>query len=350
MKTMTCQETQALLPDYAEGELDDALVATLREHVTACPHCRRELQEIEGLRSALGRERVPDPGVAFWEKFPDRVWQAYRAELSTASRPRLGPRVGGSVGMNHVAQWWATMGPRLQFNLVLLVVFALGLGATGTISYDLLHKNAREEVVRSAGVILEAALSMRGYTTDQIGPLLPHDSKKFHPQTVPAYAATEVMNRLGKKYSDYSYKDAVLNPINPRNRAVGWEAKIVDSFRGNPGQGEITGVRYTANGPLFYVARPSQVRSEACLACHTTPEQAPPAMVRIYGTADGYGWKYNEIVGAQIVSVPMEQPIRNANRAFFILMGSLTTVFAALFIILNIMMSMLIVRPNRPID
>jgi protein-histidine pros-kinase len=350
MKTMTCQEAQALLPDHAGGELDSALGATLREHVTACPDCQRELQEIERLRSALGRERVPDPGVAFWEKFPDRAWQAYQAELSTASRTRPGPRVAASVGMSRVAQWWATMDPRLQFNLVLLVAFALGLGASGTLSYDLLHKNAREEVVRNAGVVLEAALSMRGYTTDQISPLLHHDSEKFHPQTVPAYAATEVMKRLGKKYSDYSYKDAVLNPLNPRNRAVGWEAEIVDRFRGNPGQGEITGVRRTATGPLFYVARPSQIRSEACLPCHTTPEQAPPAMVRIYGTAGGYGWKYNEIVGAQIVSVPMAQAIHNADRMFFTFMVSLTAVFAALLVILNIMMSTLIVRPDRSID
>jgi protein-histidine pros-kinase len=346
MKTMTCQDAQAHLLDYVEGELDEALRATLREHVTACPDCQRELQEIERLRSALGRERVPDPGTAFWENFPGRVLQAYRADLSAASRARSGPR----ASMAGVARWWATLGLRLRFNVALLAVFALGLGASGTLSYELLHKNAREEVVRNAGVVLEAALSMRGYTTEQISPLLHHDSEKFHPQTVPAYAATEVMKRLGKKYSDYSYKDAVLNPINPRNRAVGWEAEIVDSFRGNPGQGEITGVRYVANGPALYVARPTRVGSKACLTCHTTPEQAPPAMVRIYGTTGGYGWKYDEIVGAQIVSVPMGQPIRNANRTFFILMGSLTTVFAALSIILNIMMSTLIVRPDRSID
>ena len=74
------------------------------------------------------------------------------------------------------------------------LVFTLGLGVTGYISHDLLHKNAREEVVRNAGVMLEAALSMRGYTVGQVSPLLPYDSEKFHPQSVPAYAATEIMN------------------------------------------------------------------------------------------------------------------------------------------------------------
>lgn len=237
------------------------------------------------------------------------------------------------------------MGLRLKFNLMLLVVFALGLGLTGYISYNLLHQNAREEVVRNAGVMLEAALSMRGYTVGQVSPLLPYDSEKFHPQGVPAYAATEIMNQLRKKYSDYAYKEAAINPTNPRNRAVGWEAEVVDVFRKNPKLNEVSGIRETPAGRSLYLARPFQIKNEACLGCHTNPEMAPPAMVRIYGSNNGYGWKHNEIVGAQIVSVPMSLPIRNADQAFFTFMASLSAVFVVLFVILNIMMSVMIVRP-----
>jgi protein-histidine pros-kinase len=237
------------------------------------------------------------------------------------------------------------MGLRLKFNLVLLVVFALGLGGTGYISYDLLHKNAREEVVRNAGVMLEAALSMRGYTVGQVGPLLPYSEEKFHPQSVPAYAATEIMNSLRKKYSDYSYKEAALNPTNPRNRAVDWESDIVQAFRANPDLPEISGMRDTPTGMSLYLARPFQIKNKACLACHTTAAEAPPAMVKIYGPNNGYGWKHMEIIGAQIVSVPMSLPIQNANRAFYTFMASLSAVFVSLFIILNLMMSLLIVRP-----
>jgi protein-histidine pros-kinase len=41
----------------------------------------------------------------------------------------------------------------------------------------------------------------------------------------------------------------------------------------------------------------------------------------------------------------MALPVENANRAFYTFMASLSAVFVALFIILNIMMSLLIVRP-----
>ena len=43
------------------------------------------------------------------------------------------------------------MGLRLKFNIVLIIVFLLGLGVTGYVSYDLLQRNARDEVLRSAG-------------------------------------------------------------------------------------------------------------------------------------------------------------------------------------------------------
>lgn len=237
------------------------------------------------------------------------------------------------------------MGLRLKFNLVLLVVFLLGLGVTGYISHDLLHKNARDEVLRNAGVMMEAALSMRSYTNSQIRPLIPYSDEVFHPQGVPAYSATEIMSALRKKYADYSYKEATLNPTNPRNKAVEWETDIVNAFRANPERAEVSGIRETPTGKSLYLARPFQIKDKACLACHTTAAEAPPAMVKIYGPNNGFGWKHLEVIGAQVVSVPMDLPIRNANRAFFTFMVSLSAVFVALFIILNVMMSVLIVRP-----
>ena len=46
---------------------------------------------------------------------------------------------------------------------------------------------------------------------------------EFLPQAVPSYSATEVLNALHKQHPDYAYKEATLNPTNPRDRAVGWE-------------------------------------------------------------------------------------------------------------------------------
>jgi protein-histidine pros-kinase len=237
------------------------------------------------------------------------------------------------------------MGLRLKFNLVLLFVFALGLVVSGYISYDLLHRNARDEVLRNAGVMMEAALSMRQYTVSQVRDKLAQKEGEFLPQSVPAFAATEIMNQLRKKYPDYAYKEAALNPTNPRDRAVDWEADIVNEFRNHTGRTEISGMRNTPTGMSLFLARPFQIKDPACLSCHTTPEIAPASMIKLYGPNNGFGWKLNEVIGAQVVSVPMSLPIQNANRAFYTFIASLAGVFAVLFVILNLMLSALIVRP-----
>jgi HAMP domain-containing protein len=237
------------------------------------------------------------------------------------------------------------MGLRLKFNLVLLIVFLLGLAVSGYVSYDLLHKTAREDVLRNAGVMMEAALSTRQYTVSQVRDKLVQKEDEFLPQSVPAFAATEIMNQLRKKYPGYSYKEAALNPTNPRDRAVEWEADIVNEFRNNSARSEISGTRETPTGMSLYLARPFQIKDPACLICHTTAEMAPAAMVKLYGPNNGFGWKLNEVIGAQVVSVPMSIPIENANRAFYTFLASLAGVFFVLFVILNLMLSLLIVRP-----
>jgi methyl-accepting chemotaxis protein len=238
------------------------------------------------------------------------------------------------------------MGLRLKFNLVLLAVFALGFVVSGVMSWNLLHRNARDEVVRNAELLMEAALAVRGYTVAQVKPHLDEKLEQvFLPQTVPAYAATETLNQVRKKYPDYSYKEATLNPTNPRDRAVEWETDVVNAFRNRADLKELNGERSTPTGPALYVARPIQISNPACLACHSVPDAAPASMLKLYGRNNGFGWKHNEIIGAQVVSVPMALPIENANRAFYTFMLSLAAVFIAVFVALNVMLSWIIIRP-----
>ena len=238
------------------------------------------------------------------------------------------------------------MGLRLKFNLVLLGVFALGFIVSGVISWNLLQRDARDEVVRNAELLMEAALAIRGYTVAQVKPHLDEQlTRVFLPQTVPAYAATETLNEVRKKYPDYSYKEATLNPTNPRDRAVEWEADVVNAFRNRADLTELSGERSTPTGRALYVARPIQISNPACLACHSTPDAAPASMLKLYGPNNGFGWKHNEIIGAQVVSVPMTLPIENANRAFYAFMLSLAAVFVAVFVALNVMLSWIIIRP-----
>lgn len=235
-----------------------------------------------------------------------------------------------------------------KFNLVLLIVFSLGLAAAGYVSYTVLHKHAREEVLTHANIMMEAALAIRGYTVKEIRPLLALQMKRdFLPQSVPSYAATQNFNTVREAYPEYTYKEAALNPTNPRDRATDWETDIIQSFRNNPETSEITGERVTPMGKSLYYARPIRIKNKNCLTCHSTVEEAPETMVKLYSGNNGFGWQLDEVVGSQIVSVPLSIPLAKAHHEFMIFMVSLVAIFLLTFIVINIMLNRLIIRRVR---
>lgn len=174
------------------------------------------------------------------------------------------------------------MGLRLKFNIVLSVVFLAGFAATGMVSRQLLMDNARQEVIRDARLMLEAASAMRSYTVDHIQPhLVAQMSEVFLPQSVPAFAATEAVDRIRRRHAEYTYKEATLNPTNPRNRTLDWEADVVHRFRQYPALPEIISERPSPTGRTLFIAKPIQVSHAACLQCHGIPSSAPPSMLRV---------------------------------------------------------------------
>jgi protein-histidine pros-kinase len=232
-----------------------------------------------------------------------------------------------------------------KFTIIFVAAFGIMLLIAGTLCYGYLQRNARSEVLAQAQLMMEAAAAMRTYTNEQIKPLVGvRRTSEFHPQWVPAYAATQVFNNLRIKYPAYTYKEATLNPTNPRDRTVDWEADVVNEFRNAPDLHEFSGERDTPDGRSLFLAHPIAV-GPACLECHSTPQAAPPTMLLQYGTTNGFGWKLNEIVGAQIVSVPAAVSTHLIDSALRALITALICFTLVSLIILNILMTTLVVRP-----
>ena len=298
----------------------------------------------------------------------------------------------------------------LKFNLVFIPVLLLCLGAIGYVTEHALVESARQHVEQNARIIMEAALSSRTYTTKQVAPLLqqknfklqtavaelrktieevpksidqnvPNDLRagvkrgfllgqqhaltaledflnsikgksdelldtEFHPQSVPAFAATEIFGYLRERFPNYFYKEATLNPTNPRDRATDWETDIVNQFRGDTGHSEMSAARDTPNGVSLFLARPITVNNVSCLECHSTAEKAPVEMIKLYGTANGFDWKLNDIIGAQVVSVPLAVPLQAAQASFIDLLWWLIGAFLVILLVANIMVFALARAPG----
>ena len=234
----------------------------------------------------------------------------------------------------------------VKINLILIAVSLLGLVVSYQVADRLLQANARREVEGNARLLVESALAVRMYTNRQINPLLKTQSHYyFLPQRVAAYSAKEYFKNLRQKFPEYTYREATLNPTNPLDRADDWEADVVRHLRDNTDVKEVIGERETAIGRTLYLARPIRVVDETCLECHSSVKAAPTNMVDKYGVANGFGWQLNDIVAAQIVSVPYRVPVQHANVVLNSFVQVLVGMFVFLFIVGNVLMTTLVVRP-----
>jgi len=235
------------------------------------------------------------------------------------------------------------MGTRARLNLYLALTFLLVFCTSSAVLYRSLMDGAVAEVRRESTLRMEMALAVRKYTIEEVRPLLQQAGQTYRPPAVPAHAAIRSMALLEQDHPEYRYREVALNPINPANRATGWQEQLIRDFGAEPEKTELTRFTEGPTGQVMHVAR--VVRPSAdCMACHGPSDHMPADLLQRYGT-QGAGWQLGETVGAQIVSVPMAQAIAQAREAWWWHVATTIVVFGALFIVLNRMLSHTVIAP-----
>jgi HAMP domain-containing protein len=207
----------------------------------------------------------------------------------------------------------------MKFNVILLVLFGTAGLAISYIAYGFLTSSARRVVLQQAELMMANAQAVREYTATHIEPLL--RESEFHPESVPNFGSITTFKILKKHYPEYIYRETALNPRNPEHRPIDWETEVIRRLQEHPEKSEISGERdVEATGRVLYLARPIKMEME-CMVCHSTPDAAPPSLVKQYGPSNGFGWDRGldqgiDIIGAQIVTVPMTVPVEIANEAY----------------------------------
>jgi HAMP domain-containing protein len=235
----------------------------------------------------------------------------------------------------------------VQFNLALSAILILGVVLSGTVLYSSLQRDAATQVLDQAELLLESAASIGAYTAQQVRPAvqsrLSRDSA-FLPHTVSAYAASETLFYLKKRYPGYNYKEATLNPTNLRDRAADWEAELIEQFRQDSTRAELRGSRDLPNGSLLFQARPITAGKQ-CMECHSDPKMAPAAMIKAYGVRNGFGWRLNEVVGAQIVSIPADVAHQIAKHRFLTIALSVVAALVVTLLLVELAFWRLVMVP-----
>lgn len=237
-----------------------------------------------------------------------------------------------------------------KFTLLLVGVFLIGVAGSGMILNGTLNRRAEDEVATRGLLLLEAMNSVRTYTGTHVNPILQDDlaaSDQFIRESVPGFSAREVFEifRNDENHEDFFYKEATLNPTNPRDQADGFETELVEQFRADNDLEELTGFRTLNDLRMFYIARPMRVTSESCLACHSDAASAPESMLVTYGDDGGFGWELGQIIAAQMVYVPADEVFDNARQAFILIIAIFVSVFGLVLVALNILMRPAVVSP-----
>jgi HAMP domain-containing protein len=238
-----------------------------------------------------------------------------------------------------------------KISLAISAAFLIGLVLAGVGAYIIVKRNAMEDSLQNARIMMEGASAIRTYTSDSVSPLLQQQMKvEFLPYAIPSYAAQTNFRLVQRKLPEYSYREPTLNPTNPSDKATDWEADIINDFRNSPDKTELVMTRETPAGPYLTLARPLKVGSERCLVCHSTVDKAPGSMTALYGTQNGFGWKLGEIVGAQVVSIPLAVPLERAHRTFLLFIAALAGTFIIVIIIVDLLLRYIVVKPVKEIS
>lgn len=237
-----------------------------------------------------------------------------------------------------------------KLNLILVVIFLSTIISCGSLLSHILENKVEREVANKAFLAIETMNSVRDYTSNQIQPELSgrlETEMAFLPETVPAYSAREVFENLRTipQYQDFTYKEAALNPTNLKDKADEFETTLVEKFRQNSNLKQLAGFRTISDRNFYYVARPLAVDKVSCLQCHSLPENAPRSLINTYGDRNGFNWQLNEIVAAQMVSVPATQVFATANRLQWSIVGVISLFFLIAIAAINAFMRLAIVRP-----
>ena len=106
-------------------------------------------------------------------------------------------------------------------NLVFVLIFLLGLVATGAMTRRMLERNAQRRRC-SRHACCSKALAVRSYTSTQVAPLLETQMKLRLPAAVgAAFSATEVLARIQKNHPEYAYKSHAEPPTRATGRWSG---------------------------------------------------------------------------------------------------------------------------------
>lgn len=215
-----------------------------------------------------------------------------------------------------------------KLNITLFFIFCFGMALSGISLATLISYEAYQQSLSKSLLLLHSLNVVQYYTAKEVKTQVqqPLKNEEILPQFVPSYTASKVFETLrqsDESYNNFSYKYAMVNFNTIQDKADEFEKNIIEQFRQNRTVKQLEGFRFINNEYFFYVARPLIIAKSA---------------------SDG-----TEIVGIQIVSVPMIKTAQNFGILFARAWGVMAIILLIAILIINFWLRRHIIKSIKKI-
>ena len=236
-----------------------------------------------------------------------------------------------------------------RFLVGLLIIMAC-VGGLSAFSLDNHLRRLMENEARDrATLIMAQAEAVQSYVRRTLRPAmydaLPDDMFVIEAMSS-SYVTRAVMSDENMSGDRFIYRRVAEGARNPDFEASDLELGIVRRFLEDKNLARIEEIAPYKGQKRFVTARPVYFE-DACLRCHGDPEQAPGALLNIYGRERGFWRKTGELAGITLVALPLDRAVsgvREAVTSFAVLFGG---GMLLLFLVIQIFFNRLVVHNLR---
>ena len=207
-----------------------------------------------------------------------------------------------------------------------------------------------EEAARAKSRMVMAAVeATRGYVREVLRPkmyeVMGKDGFVLEAMST-SYVGRAVMDRFKETLPEYQYRRVALHARNPVSKPYPFETQMITFFTEHPNQEEWQGMVKIAGRSHFVHARPVYF-TESCMHCHGHPDDAPQALLDMYGRERGFGQKPGKIAGVNAVNIPVDIALAKSKERAYSFFGVSLICLSLLYVLICFFFNRVVVHNLR---
>lgn len=242
--------------------------------------------------------------------------------------------------------------------IVMIVIF----GTISVVVYDAFNEYLILENKSKVKDLLMHNRALRSYVEFTLKPVVYDLQAKgvlsydyFNPKVLSfTYISRHIMQEYNKQrekehLEEYVYKISSDNPRNPINKANPEESKLLKRFNDGEFKLFIKQIEKEHKDYMYY-AMPVKKNNGSCMRCHSTPENAPKGLIKLYGSKAGFSEEANKSRAFISLTIPLLEDTKNMQKLYMYFFISLSFIFVIVFVIIYFFVKILDEKDKKLLD